>query len=472
MAKRARLTEMEAYAVKTRLSEPVGSRGKGSLLLERKASGAILAFYRERTVDSDKRLPLGILAKKPNPGTEERTLNDIRVAALRVSAEVGAAGGLVKYQALLVERGAAAEAERAARKRQADIDARRGTFAELLDAYIESLERAAKVLTAKEVRQVFQLHVKDSHPELLARIAAEIEPEDIQLILACVLNRKPKGRGKGNRAAASASNGMRTTADKLRRYLRAAFSHAAKAHLSAERLASDGKNFSIRANPVRDIPVIEGVGRAETESLNTATLGELLRYLDALPVRHAAIANALIYFGGQRLRQLCAVPWDFVNDETINLLDPKGQKSKAWDHLLPITPRIKQIMAPLLADRIGPGPFSLTNGKHANPDTVSGWFSAAGRTLSSDGRARQAFSWANVRVTAETLLAAQGVTKELRAWLLSHGRSGVQDKHYDRYAYLPEKRAALENWGRYLDQLKSGAGVEAVDVVLRIKRKV
>lgn len=471
MAKRARLTEMEAYAVKTRLSEPVGSRGKGTLLLERKASGAILAFYRERTADSDKRLPLGILARKPNPGTDERTLNDIRAEALRASTEVGAAGGVVKYQELLAERGAVAEAERIARKRQAEVEARRGTFGELMDAYVESLERAAKV-SAKEVRQAFQLHVKDSYPEVAARTAAEIEPEDIQFILAGVLNRKPKGRGRGNKAAASASNGMRTTADKLRRYLRAAFSHAVKAHLSAERLANNGKDFSIRTNPVRDIPVIGGVGRGDTESLSPATLGELLRYLDTLPKRSAAIANALIYFGGQRLRQLCAVTWDCVTDETISLLDAKGRKSRAWDHLLPITPRIKEIMAPLLVDRIGPGPFALTESKLAHPDTLSNWFSTAGQTLAADGKSSQAFSWKHVRVTAETLLAAKGITKEIRAWLLSHGRSGVQEKHYDRYTYLPEKRTALEHWGRYLDELKSGEGIEPENVVLLVKRKL
>jgi integrase len=440
-------------------------------LLERKASGAILAFYRERTVDSDKRMPLGILTKKPTLGSDERTLNDLRAEALRVSAEVGAAGGVVKYQELLVERGAIAEAERADRKRRAEVEARRGTFGELMDAYVESLERAAKV-SAKEIKQAFQLHVSDPYPELVTRIAAEIEPEDIQFILAGVLNRKPKGRGRGNKATASASNGMRTTADKLRRYLRAAFSHAAKAHLSAERLANDGKNFSIRINPVRDIPVIEGAGRGDTESLSPAALGELLRHLDTLPARSAAIANALIYFGGQRLRQLCAVTWDCVTDDTIALLDAKGRKSRAWDHLLPITPRIKEVIAPLLAERAGPGPFALTDGKLAHPDTLSELFTQASRTLAAEGRISNTFSWKHVRVTAETLLAAQGVTKEIRAWLLSHGRSGVQEKHYDRYSYLPEKRAALENWGRYLDKLKSGERAETENVVLLVKKKV
>lgn len=470
MAKRARLTEMEAYAVKTKLSEPVGSRGKGSLLLQRKASGAILAYYRERTAKSDKCLPLGILTKKPNHGTEERTLNEIRVEALRVSAEVAAAGGLVKYLEAQAEKLAAAETERVASKRQAELAARRGTFSELMDGYVESLERAGKV-SAKAVSQTFELHVKTPHPELSECIAAEIEPEDIQLILADVLNRKPKGRGIGNKAAPEAANGMRTTADKLRRYLRAAFSHAVRAHLAPERLATAGKTFAIRSNPVRDIPVIEGTGHGNTESLTPAELGELLRYLDALPERKGAIASALIYFGGQRLRQLCAVSWNCVTDETISLLDAKGRKSKAWEHLLPITPRIKEIMAPLLEDRIGLGPFALTAGKLAHPDTFSELFSDAGRNLVAAGNARDKFSWKHVRVTAETLLAAQGINAEIRAWLLSHGRSGVQSKHYDRYSYLPEKGAALEHWGRYLDRLKSGEVGEADNVVLLTKRR-
>jgi hypothetical protein len=42
--------------------------------------------------------------------------------------------------------------------------------------------------------------------------------------------------------------------------------------------------------------------------------------------------------------------------------------------------------------------------------------------------------------------------KEVRAQLLSHGRSsGVQAKHYDRYAYLPEKRDASGKWETFLN---------------------
>ncbi|WP_353228885.1 tyrosine-type recombinase/integrase [Pseudomonas qingdaonensis] len=469
MAKRARLTDLEAHAVKTRKSEPVGSRGKGTLLLERKASGAINAYYRERTPTSDQRLPLGTLARKPRPGTGERTLDELRSDAMRLAGEVGAAGGIGKYLEQLAEHSAALEVERLRLQRQAEALARRGTFGELLDSYVSKMVAEGRV-SAKEIDNMFRLHVKDYHPGLVDRAAADIEPEDIQLILAGVLGRKPKGRGIGHKAAGTSANGMRTTCDKLRRYLQAAFSHAAKAHLAPERIASEGKVFSIRSNPVRDIPVTQGTGAGDTESLTPDELGALLRHLDTLPVRHAAIAKAAIYLGGQRLTQLCTVPWEAVTDDTLCLMDGKGRKLQAWEHLLPITERIGQILEPLLDDRIGPGPFSLTLGKSANPNTVSAMFIDAGRSLSAAGKSR-AFTWKNVRVTAESLLAHLGVGAEVRAWLLSHGRSGVQAKHYDRYSYLPEKRAALEQWGRYLDSLVNGDSPANVVLLTRRSKK-
>ncbi|WP_426117731.1 tyrosine-type recombinase/integrase [Pseudomonas sp. DSP3-2-2] len=471
MVKRTRLTDLEAHAVKTRKSEPVGSRGKGTLLLERKASGVIMAYYRERTPTSDQRLSLGALAKKPHAGTNEKTLDTLRSEALKIASDVGSAGGISSYLDGLAQQLAAADAEKARLLRQSEAASRRGTFGDLLDSYISSMETAGRAST-KETANLFKLHVKDHHPILVARAAAEIEPEDIQLILAGVLGRKPKGRGKGNKAVGTSFNGMRTTCDKLRRYLRAAFSYAAKAHLAPERLASDGKVFSIRSNPVRDIPVTQGTGAGHTESLNPTELGELLRHLDTLPPRHAAITKALIYLGGQRLIQLCAVPWDAVTDTTISLLDGKGRKAQAWEHLLPITERVGEIIEPLLENRIGPGPFSLTPGKTANPITLTKIFSDAGRALSAAEKT-QAFTWKNVRVTAESLLAHLGVSTEVRAWLLSHGRSGVQAKHYDRYSYLPEKRAALEQWGRYLDGLASGeAQTDNVILLSRQKKRI
>ncbi len=468
MAKRTRLTELEAYATKGRQSEPIGTRGQGALLLERKASGAIAGYYRERTNTSDNRLMLGMLTKKPEAGTDQLTLAQMRAAAARVAAEVAEVGGLAAYLERKAEDAAAVELERAERQRQAEIEARKGSFAELMESYAADLERHGKV-SHRKVRQLFKSHVTDHHSELVKRKAADIQPEDIQLILAGVLQRQPKGRGIKNKAKAEAGNGMKTTADELRRYLKAAFNFAAKSHLSAERIAESGKLFAVRFNPVANIPKISGTGHGNTEALEPAELAELLRYLDSQPTRYAAIARAFLYFGGQRLRQLVTVPWSCVSDDALVLLDPKGRKEVAWEHLLPITPRLKEIMQPLLDDRLGPGPFAVDEKTTIHPDTVTKLFSSVGRVLAKDGKTRFAFTWKHLRATCETLLAAQGVPLEVRAWLLSHGRTGVQAKHYDRYAYLPEKRAALEQWGRYLDKLH--AGEQDDNVVLLSRRR-
>jgi hypothetical protein len=62
----------------------------------------------------------------------------------------------------------------------------------------------------------------------------------------------------------------------------------------------------------------------------------------------------------------------------------------------------------------------------------------------------------DIRRTVETRLAALGVPQEVRARLQSHGLSGVQARHYDRYTYVAEVRDALL---RLFDLLNDGAKV-------------
>jgi hypothetical protein len=54
------------------------------------------------------------------------------------------------------------------------------------------------------------------------------------------------------------------------------------------------------------------------------------------------------------------------------------------------------------------------------------------------------------------MLAGMGISKDIRAQLQSHGLGGVQDRHYDRYEYMDEKRRALEGWDARLTDIKEG----------------
>jgi hypothetical protein len=83
--------------------------------------------------------------------------------------------------------------------------------------------------------------------------------------------------------------------------------------------------------------------------------------------------------------------------------------------------------------------ISTTAGKKPiSVRTLAGWArDVVGDTI--DG-----FQLKRIRSGVETLLAAHGVSREVRGHLQSHGLTGVQARHYDGHDYMPEKRSALE----------------------------
>ena len=60
------------------------------------------------------------------------------------------------------------------------------------------------------------------------------------------------------------------------------------------------------------------------------------------------------------------------------------------------------------------------------------------------GDAIEGFQLKRIRSGVETLLAAGGISREVRGHLQSHGLTGVQARHYDGDDCMPEKHRALE----------------------------
>jgi integrase len=59
---------------------------------------------------------------------------------------------------------------------------------------------------------------------------------------------------------------------------------------------------------------------------------------------------------------------------------------------------------------------------------------------------RGSFSMRDLRRTAETHMAALGISSDVRAQIQSHGLGGIQVRHYDRHDYMVERRVALTLW--------------------------
>lgn len=472
MAKRTRMTEMEAYAVKTRQSEPVGSRGKGTLLLERKASGVIHGYYRERTADSDKRLPLGVLTKKPKASTEH-SLDEMRADALRISIEVVSAGGLAKLLELQVEWAATAEAEKIAlaesaeaarkeRQRIAEIEASRGTLGDLFRDYIEDRRGKATPGVVKELERVFKTNMDDPHPTMMHMKARDIRADHILVILNPIWER-----------------GSKVQADRMRSFLVAAFNHGLTVESVVGR--SNAKVYSLEINPAAMVKV-EKVSVPVERALSDAELKQFWETVEGTegigPVM-ALLFKFVIATGGQRIKNIIETTWADYDLEvgTVLLIHRKGRGGQTMSrpHLVPLTERAITLMRRVHEingghqwpwTTHGKQPFVISSPTHAMAD----WIDSERSVIS--GTQIPAFSPRDLRRTCTQLMQKHGVEDRLSDLLQAHGQTGVVSKHYrnNPEAALPEKRRAIGLFDRALAKVL-GASKDTGNVLSISRRK-
>ena len=128
--------------------------------------------------------------------------------------------------------------------------------------------------------------------------------------------------------------------------------------------------------------------------------------------------------------------------DTITIFDGKGRPGRPpRRHTLPLTAKARAAIK--LLDMSGEYAISTAAGEnvgatHVVSSTLSAWASAAVGDKILD------FQTKRIRSGVETILASVKISKDTRGRLQSHGISGVQDRHYDGYDYLPELRTALE----------------------------
>lgn len=423
-------------------TESMTGRGTGSILFK-KVGAVTTAYYRWNLDRKGGQLSIG--QYKSTPSSPGLTLAEIREKG-RFYVDIFVEHG--NPREYLARQHAANEA--AAKETEAVKNL--ATFKDLLDNYSADLKARGKV-KATQIARMFEMHVIEPFPLLAAKPAREITDGDIYEILTRVQESKPRNRGKNNSTQAPITS-MRSTTDTLHRYMSAAFEKAKTHKYQLERKNIVNKNLDLKVNVAASVGGLENVYKGDTESLQQPELMELLLHLDSLPERQRAIALAPIYLGGQRLKMLLDLRWEHIDDEGILLFDKKG-RDEPFPHFLPITPRIREILEPLFHLQMSEkGPFALTKNL-AGSVYASKFYSLAGRKLSEAGKTRY-FSWQEVRTTAETILAGLGISADARAHLLSHGRTGIQAKHYDRNAYLREKTEALEAWCTFLDNVKQG----------------
>lgn len=289
-----------------------------------------------------------------------------------------------------------ARAAARALNRRPDPMRRGGTLGELLKAYVASL-RARGAGSARATELQFRRSVPDS---LLAKEARSITTSDIAAVLR-----------------AKARRGATTSVNRLRAALSAAFNFAAR-HDHDPRGEADDAVFLIEGNPVLGTPRVSEWERVRDRVL---TLEECVAFWDAMNAREDPIGCfwLAVLLTGQRVEQLLHAQHE---GQTLVLIDRKGRSPKPRRHVVPLTPLLSDLW---------------NSAQHAHMAGINAVRHAAAIAMP-EGAVPM-----DIRRTVETLLMECGVNRDLRGALLSHGRSGVQARHYERAEMIDQKLGAM-----------------------------
>lgn len=308
-------------------------------------------------------------------------------------------------------------------------EAEAATFGDMLTGYADLLDAKGKK-SARLVRNQIIADVQKAQPKLWKKRAAEIDLDDCIKVVA-----KVHDRGKLRQA------------DKIRSYIRSAFTEAIKARGNVNAPAKL-RNMNIKMNPARDMVKVEGSSQARDRALSLAEFQAYWTRVKELPEPGRSIMMLHVLTGGQRIQQLCrATLHDIDRDtQTLTLLDYKGRRAEPRRHVIPLLPE-----ASACIERItGAGEYvfscdggiSPINGKYISErvDKIRDAMKAAKELEGGH------FTPGTIRATIETRLAAKPyrVGSDVLAQLLSHGLGGVQARHYQHHNFNDEKLEALQ----------------------------
>lgn len=448
MATNSRLTPLGIERAKAKdaefwLSDDEGTRGGGRLVVRISPSGSKLFYFRYSVEGKRYQLPMRPYTSTPAEG--RLTLQEARKEARRYSElhRLPESTDVAAYLKRLDDEAATARelaVERKAEVVRAASEESRYSLRALGDWYAKYLKAAGKQ-SAPGVASILKCHVNDT--AWADKPARLLTAQDAAQLLRRIVE-----AGKGR------------TAGKVRSILHSAYALAIKAELDPSAPA-DLIPFRIPNNPIAGTAALSQFNQPRDRVLAPSEMAELWRRVwsdDDASLQIRAL-RLTVLLGGQRAVQLLRVKLDKVSleSETITLHDPKGRRSTPRIHLLPLQGKSKSEVASLMERATAlesPRLFESRN-SHLGSDVLSDLVRDISADMVRDKISPQPFQFRDLRRTAETMLAAMGISKDLRAQVQSHGLGGVQNRHYDRHDYMAEKRLALKAWEEHLDLLAS-----------------
>jgi len=403
----------------------------GALQARKLANGAVQLYWRYSLGGKTSLEPIGVYDPWAPPKKLQPTPRGYGLAAALEKCRE-----LVDVHAARADTGGLREAKAEKRKSflaQKAVEAEKSaqTLKKLLDAYVAHLKTQGR-RSHVDADQIFKRHVTEAWPEIAAALAVDLTPDQVLDMLRRLIE-----AGKGR------------AANKLRSYIRAAYQCALDVRTTAS-IPLVFKSFGVVFNPAAQTRRSPQFDRADKRPFSRADLQAYWTLIADRPGIEAAVLRPHLVTGGQRIEQFVRLKWADVSEEALTIFDGKGRPGQGPRPYQ--VPLLKSARADLVRlTREGEFAISTTAGKKPiSVRTLTAWAHAVVND------SIKGFQLKRIRSGVETLLAANGVSREVRGHLQSHGLTGVQARHYDGHDYMPEKRSALDILSREL-QLKAVA---------------
>lgn len=302
------------------------------------------------------------------------------------------------------------------------------TLGHLMNGYIDYLKTENKP-SARSVESAITKNIETAFPKLWQKPAKEITIDDCVSIIG---NLNDEGKHR--------------QADKLRSYIKAAYSRAinARGNVKASKVLRD---LRLTQNPARDIHKIEGSSQAKERSLSLNEFRSYWSRIKELPEPNRSVTMLHVITGGQRQQQLARVTLSDIDRDglTMRIYDGKGRRQKPRVHIVPLLPQALE----LIDNITGAGQYVFSSNGGISPMDLNFINRTAKKICADMAKNKELegtpFTAGTIRATIETRLMQRPyrISSDVLARLLSHGLGGVQAKHYAHDSMHDEQLEAL-----------------------------
>lgn len=309
---------------------------------------------------------------------------------------------------------------------------------------LKEIENAQPIGTVKELFDAYVSNMKANGQ----RSVKEVEG-GLRRIAAAIGNDKPANKVTTKDIVEAIrpiyNAGYVSMADHMRAYVRAAYGWALKTKNDYRSKTAD--RFKLTGNPAENIPT-----ERPQPGTRWLTVDELRKFWRWEGTQHPwnnshpknYIAVKMLILTGQRLEEIARLHTSMVNRDALIIEWPKTKNGKA--HVLPITEPMLHIL-----EQAVPNEHGFYFWSEVFPDRyITNQTIRLICTRYCEITKCKPFTARDLRRTCKTLSGQAGLTKDDRDRLQNHARGDVSSVHYDRYDYMREKRAAMEQWSDWI----------------------